>query len=79
MKDKLKARYEAIKQDPFQRGMVVGGVLGITATVVSSYALRVNFDHRGVYIPDAAVDYIYTTGLPILAFKNGRQIVIGHS
>lgn len=74
MKDKIKARYEAIKNDPFQRGMLVGSVIGITATMTSAVALRANFDARGLYIPDEIIDAMRANGFAI-GIKNGTRIV----
>lgn len=79
MKDKLKAYYEKAKTDKFTQGILVGGVIGISATMASAFALRVNFDNKGVYIPDHLIDQMRETGLPILAKKNGLPAVILHA
>lgn len=79
MKDKIVARLKAAKEDPFTRGIAVGGAIGIQVTLLSAIALRVNFDNKGVYIPENLIDYIYETGLPVLCNKAGRQVCISAS
>lgn len=75
MKDKLKAFVEKAKNDPYTRGILVGGALGITATVGTAIAIGANFDSKGVYIPDRVIDQIREHG-PILARKDGLPALV---
>lgn len=75
MKDKIKARYEAIKNDPFQRGVLVGSLLGVPATIAVGLVFRVNLDEKGLYIPQQVIDAIHQNGFAI-GIKNGTRIVL---
>lgn len=75
MKDKLKAYIEKAKTDPYTRGILVGGVVGIASTVGTAIVIGANFDRTGVYIPDAVIDQIREHG-PILARKDGLPAVV---
>lgn len=72
----IKARYEALKHDPYRRGLLVGSVVGIGSAVAAGYALRINYDYDGLYIPDSVINNIRRTGAPALTTKNDAHIAI---
>lgn len=78
MKDKIKARYDAIKNDPYKHGMLVGGAIGINITVLAGLMLRVNLDDKGLYVPDHLIDSMRANGFAV-AVKNGTRIILAIS
>lgn len=56
MKDKIKAQYYAIKEDPFRRGYIIGAAVGIGSMLGASILMRANFDAKGLYIPDRLIE-----------------------
>lgn len=76
MKDKIKARFDEFKHDRFAQGMLVGGAIGIGSMVVAGRLIGVNFDHKGLYIPDGFINYMRETGEFVTARKNGAEIFL---
>lgn len=75
MKDKIKARYEQLKRDPFAQGMFLGGVIGVASFTATAIVLKANFDGDGLYIPDTLIEAIKDDGFAV-ARKNDARIVL---
>lgn len=71
MKEKIKARYEQYKRDPFCQGILVGGVVALGTVLV----MRPNFDANGLYIPDNLTEAIKDGGL-VIARKNDVRVLL---
>jgi hypothetical protein len=56
--------------------LLVGSVVGIGSAVAAGYALRINYDYDGLYIPDSVINNIRRTGAPALTTKNDAHIAI---
>lgn len=76
MKDKIKARFDEFKNDPFVQGMLVGGVIATTTVLVTGRIFSLNFDRNGLYVPDALINHLRETGESLLAQKDDVQIAI---
>jgi hypothetical protein len=76
MKDKIKARFNEFKNDPFVQGMLVGGVIATTSVLVTGRIVGLNLDHKGIYVPDALINQLRETGESLLAQKDDVQIAI---
>jgi hypothetical protein len=74
MKDKIKAFVREAKEDPYTRGIFVGGAVALTTTIGTAVLIGANFDSKNVYIPDAVIDQIREHG-PLLARKAGQPLI----
>jgi hypothetical protein len=76
MKDRIKAHYYAFKHDPFSQGIFVGGMVGIGTMTIASHLMKVNYDTKGLYIPDHLISTMRETKDMIIAHKQNANIVL---
>ena len=77
MKDKIRARFNEFRNDPFAMGMLAGGCLATGTFLIASHMLHVNYDKTGLYIPEHLIDTMHQNGGAILANKKDIELVIG--
>jgi len=82
MKEKLKTRINAFKNDRLSQGILIGGAIGCATTLITLKIANANFmdPETMLHIPDHLVDDIVRTGLPALVTRHdGVQLSISPS
>lgn len=76
MRDKLREYYLSVKYDPYRRGLFLGYSMGVGSMLLAGYALRLNYDFEGIYIPDYIIASMRETGTAAMTKKGDAHLLI---